>query len=149
MRLPTSAETSSFEMNMTPMIDVIFQLLIFFLCTSNFMQPEKLLATNLSLPGSIQQTEVLPPEMLDLEEVFIEVKSKPELHWIIAQVEYQSWESVAGILKALSNTKTDLPVLLEIDPDVPLGKVIDIYDLCKICGLAKVQFAADLDSNGK
>lgn len=144
MRSPVSADSSSFEMNMTPMIDVIFQLLIFFLCTSNFMRPEQLLTTNLSLPGSITQAEALPPEMQDLDEVIIEVKAQPGLTWVVAGIEYDSLESVAGVLKTLGETNSELPVLLDIAPGIELGKVIDIYDLCRLCGLVKVQFAAEL-----
>ena len=43
---------------MTPMIDVIFLLLIFFVCTASFQAPEQILPTNLRLPGSLDN---LPP----------------------------------------------------------------------------------------
>ena len=130
-------------MNMTPMIDVIFQLLIFFLCTSNFIQPEKLLSTNLSLPGAVQSPDALPPELIDLDEAVIEIHTDGSLYWLIAGVRYDSLESVGATLKALSEMKSDLPVLLDIDPEIPLGNVIDVYDLCRLCGLSKVQFAAE------
>ena len=130
-------------MNMTPMIDVIFQLLIFFLCTSNFIQPEKLLSTNLSLPGAVQSPDTLPPELIDLDEAVIEIHTDGSLYWLIAGVRYDSLESVGATLKALSEMKSDLPVLLDIDPEIPLGNVIDVYDLCRLCGLSKVQFAAE------
>lgn len=131
-------------MNMTPMIDVIFQLLIFFLCTSNFIQPEKLLSTNLSLPGAVQSPDALPPELIDLDEAVIEIHTDGSLYWLIAGVRYDSLESVGATLKALSEMKSDLPVLLDIDPEIPLGNVIDVYDLCRLCGLSKVQFAAEI-----
>ena len=41
------------EVKMTPMIDVIFLLLIFFVCTASFRAVEEVLPTNLSLPGAI------------------------------------------------------------------------------------------------
>ena len=129
---------------MTPMIDVIFQLLIFFLCTSNFIQPERLLSTNLSLPGAVQSPDALPPELIDLDEAVIELHSDGSLYWLIAGVRYDSLESVGATLKALSEMKSDLPVLLDIDPEIPLGNVIDVYDLCRLCGLSKVQFAAEI-----
>ena len=131
-------------MNMTPMIDVIFQLLIFFLCTSNFIQPERLLSTNLSLPGAVQSPDALPPELIDLDEAVIEIHTDGSLYWLIAGVRYDSLETVGATLKALSEMKSDLPVLLDIDPEIPLGNVIDVYDLCRLCGLSKVQFAAEI-----
>ena len=132
---------------MTPMIDVIFQLLIFFLCTSNFIQPEQLLPTNLSLPGAVGAVEELPPELLDLEEAVIEIRAEGTLCWILAGVKYDSLESIGATLKALSEAKSDLPVLLDIAPEIPLGNVIDVYDLCRTCGLTKVQFAAELNEH--
>ncbi|MBR0237762.1 MAG: biopolymer transporter ExbD [Thermoguttaceae bacterium] len=143
MKIPVNQRKSSFEMNMTPMIDVIFQLLIFFLCTSNFIQPERLLSTNLSLPGAVQSPDALPPELIDLDEAVIEFHTDGSLYWLIAGVRYDSLESVGATLKALSEMKSDLPVLLDIDPEIPLGNVIDVYDLCRLCGLSKVQFAAE------
>ena len=52
---------------MTPMIDVIFQLLIFFICTSSFQLPEKLFATPIQSlmgngPSESAQTFVLPED---------------------------------------------------------------------------------------
>lgn len=147
MKLPVGQRKSSFEMNMTPMIDVIFQLLIFFLCTSNFIQPEWLLSTNLSFPGAVKSPDAIPPELLDLDEAIIELRTDGSLYWLIADVRYDSLESVGATLKALSEAKSDLPVLLDIAPEIPLGNVIDIYDLCRLCGLSKVQFAAELSDN--
>lgn len=144
MKIPVNQHKSSFEMNMTPMIDVIFQLLIFFLCTSNFIQPERLLSTNLSLPGVVQSPDALPPELLDLDEAVIELHTDGKLYWLISDVRYDSLESVGATLKALSEMKSDLPVLLDIDPEIPLGNVIEVYDLCRLCGLSKVQFAAEI-----
>ena len=144
MKIPVNQRKSSFEMNMTPMIDVIFQLLIFFLCTSNFIQPEQLLSTNLFLPGAVKSPDAIPPELLDLDEAVIELHTDGKLYWLIAGVRYDSLDAVGATLKALSEAKSDLPVVLDIDPEIPLGNVIDIYDLCRWCGLTKVQFAAEI-----
>ena len=51
------------EVKMAPMIDVIFLLLIFFVCTASFHPPEQVLPTRLSLPGSID-TDVPVEELL-------------------------------------------------------------------------------------
>ena len=46
--------------NMTPMIDVVFNLLIFFLCTGNFMQPEGLLPSRLPKHHGVTSGDELP-----------------------------------------------------------------------------------------
>src|SRR5262245_58567237 len=40
-----------FDVMMTPMIDMVFLLLVFFVCTAGFDRPEENLPSNLSLPG--------------------------------------------------------------------------------------------------
>lgn len=40
MRIPARARTADASINMTPMIDVVFQLIIFFLVTSHFARQE-------------------------------------------------------------------------------------------------------------
>jgi biopolymer transport protein ExbD len=46
--------------NLTPMIDVVFNLLIFFLCTGNFNQPEGLLPSRLPKQHGITAGDELP-----------------------------------------------------------------------------------------
>jgi biopolymer transport protein ExbD len=50
MRIPTRAVTSDVGFNMTPMIDVVFQLIIFFLLSSHLAKQEKQLP--LPLPSA-------------------------------------------------------------------------------------------------
>jgi len=54
-------KTRRFEQpNLTPMIDVVFNLLIFFLCTGNFRQPEGLLPSRLPKHHGVTASEQLP-----------------------------------------------------------------------------------------
>jgi len=46
--------------NMTPMIDVVFNLLIFFLCTGNFNQPEGMLPSRLPKHHGVATGDELP-----------------------------------------------------------------------------------------
>ncbi|HBT77287.1 MAG TPA: hypothetical protein DEB39_10285, partial [Planctomycetaceae bacterium] len=59
-------------LNMTPMIDVIFLLLIFFICTASFQRIEQLLSANLALPGT-SRTETLDerPKTVDVARIRI------------------------------------------------------------------------------
>lgn len=128
---------------MTPMIDVIFQLLIFFLCTSNFLQPENMLTTTLALPGAIQSADAIPPELQDIDEIVIELFVQPQLSWRMAGREYESLEAIGTTLKALGDQQPEAPIILDISGDAALGYVIDLYDLCRQCGLSRIQFAAE------
>lgn len=130
---------------MTPMIDVVFLLLIFFLCTANFQVLEELLPTNLLAQGAIAAD--LPPnlEVEELEEVIVKV-ARPggRTTWTINDNRYTRRDEVRDVLFTLGSLESALPVLLDVDGDVPLGDVIDLYDLCRLAGFDQVQFAASV-----
>ena len=52
-----------------------------------------------------------------------------------------SLDLVGQRLEAVSRIKSSLPVLVDAMPDVPLGHVIDVFDLARSAGFEKVQFA--------
>ena len=51
-------------------------------------------------------------------------------------------------LQVIANIITDAPVILHPDDGVPIGDVIDVYDLSLLSGFDSVQFAiSDLVEN--
>jgi len=142
---------------MTPMIDVIFLLLIFFICTASFQTAEEVLPANLSLPGTLADQVPIDPEWEDLEEIVVKIlRHEVGTRWQINQrhcrwlkekeaAEGEEEESVEWVLKSVAGVKINLPVILDIDGDVPLEDVIDVYDLCRQIGLQRIQFAASVD----
>ena len=128
---------------MTPMIDVIFLLLIFFVCTASFTPPEEILSTHLLLPGVVDSDVPLPPELEDLEELVIEVswwEGRPA--WKIGGGDYEDLPQLHSLLGAVFDTQADLPVILDVAANVPMENVIDVFDLCRGIGFSKIQFAA-------
>ena len=133
------------EVKMTPMIDVIFLLLIFFVCTASFQLPEAILPTRLLLPGAVDSEAQLDPEVLDLEQIVVKVLWRDgRAAWQINETDYAQLGEVRAVLQAVAQVKIDLPVILDIEPSVPMEHVIDVYDLCRQIGLARVQFAASM-----
>jgi len=131
---------------MTPMIDVIFLLLIFFVCTAGFQAAEEILPTNLSLPGSVSSNVEIDLELEDLEEIVVKIlyaDGRP--HWQINQRDYNRLAEVRAVLSAAARVRIDLPVILDVEPNVPLENLIDVYDLCRRIGLERVQFAASVE----
>ena len=129
---------------MTPMIDVIFLLLVFFVCTASFQAVEQILPTNLSLPGSVETNEPIDPEMLDLDEVIISLGWKNDRpSWKIENRPFASLAELESTLAALAQAKSDLPVILDPDRIVPMEHVIDAYDSCRKAGLETIRFAAE------
>ncbi len=128
---------------MTPMIDVIFLLLIFFVCTSSFQPPEEVLPTNMSLPGSTSESVQIDPLEEDLDEIVVKVMWREGgPRWEVNQRQYQQLDQVGGVLNAVAGFQADLPVILDVEGIVPMENVIDVYDLCRQIGLQRIQFAA-------
>jgi biopolymer transport protein ExbD len=132
---------------MTPMIDVIFLLIIFFICTSSFQPPEEVLPTNLSFPGAVGAEAVVDPMLQDLDEIVVKLLwGERGIAWEINRRQCASLLEVRAVLDAVAKVKPDLPVILDVAPPVPLENVIDVYDLCRHLGLQKVQFAASAEA---
>jgi biopolymer transport protein ExbD len=145
MRVPSrhDNERQPLEVKMTPMIDVIFLLLIFFVSTSSFQPPEEVLPTNMSLPGSTSETVQIDPLEEDLDEIVVNVvwrQGGPR--WQVNQREYLQLNQVRAVLSAIAGFQADLPVILDVEGVVPMENVIDVYDLCRQIGLQRIQFAA-------
>lgn len=133
---------------MAPMIDVIFLLLIFFVCTASFQPPEEILPTNLSLPGAIESAAPIDPEIEDLDEIVVKLLwAGGRVRWEINGRQYDRLGEVRGVLDAIARrVRPDVPIILEIDGSVPMEHVIDVYDLSRRAGLEKVRFAASADA---
>ena len=134
------------EVKMTPMIDVIFLLLIFFVCTASFQVVEEVLPTNLSLPGGTDTKVEIDPLEEDLDEITVKVFLRGNgPAWQINGRDYHRLEQVGAVLRAAAKIKFDLPVILDVDADVPIEYVIDACDLCRQIGLERIQFAVSSD----
>ncbi len=132
---------------MTPMIDVIFLLLIFFVCTASFQTPEDVLPTNLSWSGSTTELAPIDPVDVDLREIVVKILWREgRLGWEVDQRRYELLEDVGRVLAGVAQIKIDLPVILDVDGAVPIENVIDVYDLCRQIGFEKIQFSVPGDA---
>jgi len=140
---------------MTPMIDVIFLLLIFFVSTASFRAAEEILPADLSLPGTTSDIEPVDMELRDLEEIVVKIFRRDDRPgW---QIESRGQETsprvlsdlaeLQATLRAVAEVQKDLPVIIDVEDKhlVPIEDVIDVCDLCRGIGLERVQFAASAD----
>jgi biopolymer transport protein ExbD len=135
----------TFELRMTAMIDVIFLLLIFFVCTANFRPSESLMTTDLSLPGNVDSSAALViPDPLNIDVAIIRITFNGAPQWQLAGNELKSIQQLRALLNELRQIQQDLPVVIDSDPNVPMEHVIDVYDACRAAGLTKIQFAAKI-----
>lgn len=130
---------------MTPMIDVVFLLLVFFVWTASFQIVEQILPSEMSaLTGSDPIEQVDPPPPKDFEDVVVRIGwDGLSPTWRINDQPLASLAAVEQQLTAISELQVDAPVILHPDPIVPLGFVIEAYDIAKISGFEQVAFAVD------
>lgn len=149
MRATYSRDSAArFDSQMTPMIDVVFQLLIFFVCTANFQKQEESLAATPRLTaqagGAGAVVDRPPPELEDLEQVELNISRKAgATQWTVNGDSCRTLAEVRTRLSALAKIaqfKTIVPVVLDAADDVPMADAIDAYDLCLKLGFQKVQF---------
>ena len=142
-------DSRQMTVQMTPMIDVVFQLLIFFICTANFQRPEEVLPTNMMAQGSLDTPVEVEPPPNQPEPIVINVlQIGGQVQWDIAGRRLQTLAEVHDTLNALGGVEAlrkSLPIILDVNPEVPLGDVVDLYDLCRQINFEKIQFAAHLD----
>lgn len=121
--------------NMTPMIDVVFQLIIFFVCTADMQQ--KAIDESIKLAMA---PHAKPVETKDPREVVIEVDGKGRIS--IART-YMSPEYLYTIMrKAVADHGQSTPVVIRGDGLTRHDAIKQVMDACTKAGLWKVKFAA-------
>jgi len=102
--------------DITPLIDVVFILLIFFIVSSVFKKEE--LVLNLDLPNSnAKELEV------EIKQISIELSSDT-LAYMGESLSFSLFDE-----KLLSVTKKDKPVILRIDKNVKYERVVKVLDI--------------------
>ena len=130
---------------MTPMIDVVFLLLVFFLCTASFEQPEEDLAASLVVETSSAAGgagEFALPEALD--EVNVTGRLTPGgVVWSVNDgPTVASPAELARLLAQLAAIDRGLPVTIDSGPKVPLADVVQAYDASRVAGFGRVLLMA-------
>jgi len=132
------------DVKMTPMIDVVFLLLVFFVWTASFQITEYILPSALSVNEGSGEASEMRPEQLDFEPVVVQILWKNQQPaWIVSETALTDLEQVRQTLFRVAAVKHDLPLVIDPQAGVPFGDVIDVYDISQIAGFQKIQFAIE------
>ena len=132
----------------TPMIDVVFLLLVFFLCTASFQIPEEDLTASLLVETDAQgagSPREAPPLFDEIELTGRQMGAKT-LWSVNRGPETAESAALAALLVELARIDRAAPVTIEADEEVPLGAVIRAYDAARSASFAKVRLAASAES---
>lgn len=140
------------EINVTAMVDVIFCLCIFFMCSFHFKQLEGKIDAWLPLDKGYQQG---PPPPVLLEEIRVFLRWDGQKNATVRTVTRTPVSTDLELMEEIRARKahyeqagkTVFPVILDATPDVPWQDVIRVLDLCKADQLSTIEFAEPLPFN--
>jgi biopolymer transport protein ExbD len=147
MRIPSSHVHSRERRDdsfMTPMIDVVFLLLIFFVCAAAGHVRESVLSTEMTAPGSVAGPQPVERDPWTVE-VWLALRLDETGQTTVTLNRHQQIRDLTVLeqrLTTLSELDPETPVILDIGPRVPMRDVIAAYDICLRAGFETPNIAA-------
>jgi biopolymer transport protein ExbD len=136
------------ELSMTPMIDVVFLLLIFFISTASFEIIEQLLPSGISELGQVagQAAQAKPPESSrDINDCIARLIHDPgapdSLRFQFNNRDVPDRQTLLKQMAGVITVQSDIPIVVHPDDQVPIGEAIEIYDRARAFGGQQVYFA--------
>ncbi|MCU0717525.1 MAG: biopolymer transporter ExbD [Pirellula sp.] len=141
------SRSASVDSVMTPMIDVVFLLLIFFLTTASFQKLEKQLpAASASEPESSPSGKAPQPsesEVSDFNDIVIKITlANNGVRYALQSEPVAGFDELANRVHAVLKIRSDVPVIIDPDNQVPSGEAIKVYDMVRRNGSVSVFLVA-------
>ena len=125
----TKLEHGLGQIDIAPLIDVIFQLLIFFMLSSSFTFQSGI---NVKLPKAVTS------DIIKEENLIVTITSENIIYL----------NGVVTTLKELKRRLSqpnikDHPLLIKADRRASVGRIVDIWDLCRNLGIERINIATN------
>ena len=122
----------SLELNITPLIDVVFLLLIFFMVSTTFTRETQLL---IDLPESSMDARLVE------EVVDISISKRGSIAVNQRLIYDADLESLISAITQVSGTKNTVPIVIRADAETPHQSVIMAMDAAGRLGFTKIKIA--------
>jgi biopolymer transport protein ExbD len=132
MDIPVRSKTTG--LNLTPLIDIVFLLLVFFLLTTHFIEEDGI---GVRLPSAASVTP------RDRNEVAVAITREGDL---FVEGQRLSLDALADKLRAM--IKDDTTVVIRGDRDVPLQTAVSVMEIAKKAGAARLVMATLQEGGG-
>lgn len=126
--LPTPEET---ELDMTPMLDIVFIMLIFFIVTTSFVKESGVTVSSPSAQSASQQESV---------NIYIAITAEGEV-WIDRKP--VDPRSVRAIVARLHADNPEGSVIIQSDEEATTGILVEVMDQVRLAGIEAIAIAAD------
>lgn len=118
------------DINLSPLIDCVFLLLIFFIVTTVFVEETGV---------DIQKPQATSAQDLDKHSIMIALDPDGRIFYAGREIDLNG---VRGIV-ARELREKDVPVIILADADARTAPLVDIIDECKLAGARQVSIAAN------
>ena len=131
-RFSYSHGPDSAEINMSPLIDMMFLLLIFFIVTTAFVEETGI---------EIQKPKAASSQNLEKKSILIGISKDGKVVYGNKEI---GINRVRGLVAKLLKDQ-ECPVIIIADESCRSGILVDVIDECKLAGAKKVSIAAEKD----
>ncbi|MDD5428054.1 MAG: biopolymer transporter ExbD [Candidatus Omnitrophica bacterium] len=129
MKFKRRSKTDQPMIELTPLVNVFFLLFIFFAFTSSFIfQP----GINVNLPKAVTS------EVVQQDSAVIIVTKTDNIYLNDREI---SRDELLSNLRLMANNNT--PLLIKADSRASLGKVVEIWDMCRKEGVSQANIATN------
>lgn len=125
-----SLANSAFEINISPLIDMMFLLLIFFIVTTTFVEESGI---------DIQKPTAASAESLAKQSIMLSVTADGRVKYAGREMHVNA---VRGLITQLIS-REERPLVLIVDRSAPSGLAVDVLDECKLAGAKQVSVATE------
>ena len=124
-------EDEEAAVDLTPMLDVVFIMLIFFIVTTSFVKEAGI---------DVNKPKAAQAQKKPTATIFIAIRPNGEIHMDKRVVDVERVS--ATIEKLLAESPTDT-VIIQADKEAKHGVVVKVMDQIKAAGIDKISIAAD------
>ena len=127
----SGSSTTSAEVNIGPLIDMVFILLIFFVITTNFNRQ-----TGVDVSKPKAQTALSQGQ----KTMLIGITREGTIHVHGRQVQF---DRLRTLVSTEITKDPGMSIVVIADQDAAIGKAVQVMDQCALAGASKVSIAAD------
>ena len=139
MNIREENDSDELVLNLTPLIDVVFLLLIFFMVTTTFLDPEREIEVELPVAESAGRPERVPDEI---------VVNVTESGRLIVSGQTLTRDELLGLLKRAAQHDPATPVTIRGHRAARHDAVVGVMDACGLAGLSNLAVGTARDGRG-
>ncbi len=128
-RLLYASHTKAEEINVSPLIDIVFILLIFFIVTTVFVEETGV---------TVQRPQAASAEDLEKESILIAITAEGKIVYGGREVGVRG---VGGVVRRLIKRNKEMPVIVQADKAASIDLYTQVHDEAVLAGAKRINLA--------